>query len=422
MTPEQKLLLTCFADHIQGRRTNAPSSLLTSINDENRSKEGNKCIEDNCYLDFAVLEHLTLQHNAGGMLYYQCKEWIKDVPSIHKSFLDSIFLSVNRADILKEIVTRFKEENIDIICMKGTIFRDCYPVPELRSMGDIDFIIHTRDREKADHILRSDMGFSRFIDNQAVWTYCLGYFMIEVHDHMFYEYLANAIDYRGYFDHVWEHCHSGVVFGIKADNLYVPDESFHFLYLMVHTAKHIINNGAGFRAFLDMVFVLKKQNLNMEWIKQELKTLQLYDFTRTCFALCERWFGVCMPFGEKYLDEQFFEEITEKTFADGIFGLDNLQNEGAHSAKEIKRDDRGYLQGALLLTLHKVFPAYDDMQLIPWYSWVDGRPWLLPAAWVYRWFYCLRKKAGHSINLLLEPFARRDIVEKRKELIKSWGL
>ena len=45
-----------------------------------------------------------------------------------------------------------------------------------------------------------------------------------------------------------------------------------------------------------MVFFIQQQNRNMNWvwITQQLEELDLLAFTQTCFALCEKWFGVCL--------------------------------------------------------------------------------------------------------------------------------
>ena len=109
-------------------------------------------------------------------------------------------------------------------------------------------------------------------------------------------------------------------------------------------------------------------------------------------------------------------------FNDGMFGLENEQNEAAHAAKEIKRSKDSYWISAAKLTIHRLFPPYRDMQLVPWYSFVDGRPWLLPFAWVYRWFYTATHKFKQSKDLLTEPFAKRKVIEKRENLIRGWGL
>ncbi len=407
MSPEERFLLKCISSFIRQETVLIPEERF----------------------DRNLFFLLAKAHSLEGIVYSCCKNWVLNDEAgrgFRKAFYRDVFCSINRTSLLEEIVRLFSEAEIPFVCMKGMAFRDYYPIPELRSMGDMDIIIHTKDRQSADEILCKKLGYRKYIDNHAVWTYNLDEsrypFEVEVHDHMFYENLANHVDYRAYFDHVWEHSHHAAVFGIESENMFVPDEDFHFLYLMTHTAKHIINNGSGFRAFLDMVFMTKQCDLDWDWLKTELERLELLDFTKTCFALCERWFDVEMPFGNKSLDESFFQEITEKTFRDGVFGLENRQNAGAHTAKEIKRGEGSYISGALTLTIKKLFPSYRDMQLIPWYSWVDKKPWLMPAAWVYRWIYCIKNKRRAGMDLLTEPFSLRDTVEKREALIRSWGL
>jgi len=128
-----------------------------------------------------------------------------------------------------------------------------------------------------------------------------------------------------------------------------------------------------------------------------------------------------MPLAGEEQDEEFYRTVTEKTFKDGIFGLDNRENRRASAAKEIKRSG-SYYPGAFKRVVHKLFPPYDDMQLVPWYSFLDGRSWLLPAAWVYRWFYCLIKKGRHSWALLAEPFTKKREVSDRESYLEKWGL
>ena len=50
-----------------------------------------------------------------------------------------------------------------MVLMKGSVVQESYPVPALRSMGDIDIIIHTEDREKTDAVMQAE-GYSRMID------------------------------------------------------------------------------------------------------------------------------------------------------------------------------------------------------------------------------------------------------------------
>lgn len=399
MTPEQTCFLQLLRDYVHQCSSDLP---LKEINWE-------KLVE------------YAREQSLCGILYIQCRGFLTQdseaLEKLHQGFYSAVYDSVNGTVAWKQIREKFEKAGLSYLSFKGEVLRRYYPDPELRTMGDRDVLIHHQDRETADRLIRS-LGYEKYVDNHAVWTYSKPNIVFEIHDIMFYEYLSNQIDYREYFGNIWENT-------IQADDAgaFIPEPNRHFLYLMCHTAKHIINNGMGFRAFLDMVFMVQNErNLKWNWLEGELERLKLLDFTRTCFALCERWFDITMPFSDKKIEEKLFEDITCKTFEDGIFGLHNAQNEAAHSAKEIKRSKQSYLKTALTLSLKKLFPPYEDMQLIPWYGFLDGKPWLLPLGWIYRWWYVGTHKPEHGREYLAEPFEKKDVIEKRKKFLDDWGL
>ena len=243
MTAEQELFLSCLSDFCSGEETEPRPGLI----------------------DYDKLFQIAEEQSLASVIYEQYCRRIPSNGRFHSAFLSDVFLSVNRKHLLEEILSHFSEAGIAVIAMKGSVFRDYYPVPALRSMGDIDLIIHPEDRKKSDEIMTNVLGYHRMVDNHAVWTYWTGYIMFEIHDHMFYESLTSRFDYRGYFDHVWDHVKPGTVFGLRYDNLLVPEDSFHFLYLMAHSAKHIINKGSGFRAFLDMALMAHNDQASLNW-------------------------------------------------------------------------------------------------------------------------------------------------------------
>lgn len=367
---------------------------------------------------------IAVNQSLDGIVFHQCKRILpKEIKRKYlKRYIGYAGLAFKRKDLLLDLIHNLEKQSTSVIFMKGAVFRDLYSVSSLRSMGDIDIIIHNKDRNTVDSIFCDHMGFKKFVDNHAVWTYWKDNLYFEIHDHMFYENLTNDIDYVEYFDHVFDHVVNRPVFGINSECVFVPEDNYHFLYLMAHTAKHIINSGSGFRAYLDMVLMCRNCDLDWEWISTELQKLKLLDFTETCFALCEKWFDIEMPLKHKELDPVFYEQVTEKTFRDGVFGLDNTANEGAHVAKEVKRENKGYLNTSIKLVFHLLFPPYYDMVLIPWYSFIRGKPWLMPFAWVYRWIYCLLFKFKTGLKKLTEPFRIRKKIEKREDYISTWGL
>ncbi len=421
LTLSQTFMLQCVSDFIYGRETTASVAAGTD-RIEKESPEGKK---HRLLLNWSEIFEIAGKQSLEGILYYQCRDQMpKNIKKRYfRHYLANGVFSIEREKVVRELATHLEEQRIQVIFMKGAVLRDYYPVPQLRSMGDIDFVIRPEDREETDRILRNQMGFERSIDVHEVWTYWKGKIYLEVHSHMFYAELANRTDYRSYFDHVWEHCHKGMVFGVSSDSILVPDVEYHFLYLAVHTAKHIIASGSGFRAYMDMA-ILGREAVGMDWdyISKELEQLSLREFAATCMTLCERWFGTSSPMGLEKADEEFLVSVTEKTFRDGVFGLENSENVEADTAKQMRRFDGPYYIGALKQTVRKLFPAYRDMQLIPWYSFVNGRPWLLPFAWIYRWIYCGTLKMRHSWKKLAIPFANKTEVEIRQEYLSKWGL
>ena len=64
------------------------------------------------------------------------------------------------------IVERFHELNIPMVVLKGCTSAMYYPVPEYRTMGDIDIIVNPTDFERA-RIALEEMGYSRETFNEV---------------------------------------------------------------------------------------------------------------------------------------------------------------------------------------------------------------------------------------------------------------
>lgn len=402
MSLEERFFLSCLKDFISYRKTLKPHEMP----------------------DMQRILKIAQKQDMESLIYIQCIDWIGETEvgrKLRQSLINKTYVRENRRALIQEIADACLKEGIDLICMKGAVLEGYYPLGVIRTMGDVDFIVKQEDLDVIDNLMFS-LGYKRFIDNHAVWSYHLGIFEFEIHNQMFYEQLTNDVDYIGYFENAWAYQTSGQVFGSTYQNIFVPEENYHFLYLIAHTAKHISNQGCGFRPFLDIAMMINQCNLDWLWIKEELIKLKLYDFTCTCLSFCSWLFDLELPFDTDGLDETFLQNITAKMFRDGLFGLHNDENEIGKTSKDMRRSSSNYLMTSFKLTLQKIFPPYHDMQLIPHYAFVDHRPWLMPAAWVYRWGYCLLHKRHHSIELLKEPFSKRKEIEERETLLEKWGL
>ncbi len=392
MTKEQSYFLQVISDYIKGVPATAPD-------------EG---VVLDALVDIARRQFLT------GIVYAQCKTWLPEgnrlTARLQRGFDDTVFYYVCNDAELKELRAAFAEKEIDFLVFKGLAIAQYHRVPQLRTMGDIDILIHPADRRRV-HELMLAMGYECTETGDAVWAYRRDVVEVEVHERMIYENLSKDFDYGAYFDHAWEYGEGGSL-----------QPNMQFLYLVAHTAKHILDCGSGFRPFLDMVFMVQAAKIDWQFVTEELEKIHLLRFVQASFALCQRWFGVEMPIACDDIDDAFFEDATKKTFLDGLFGYENEGNFGAHITKELERKGSVDWKTSLLIMWRKLFPKENTMANSKVYTFFFSRKVLRPIAWIIRIIYCAVTKFSQSMKLLIYPFAKRKEIRKRQRFMNDWGL
>ena len=68
-----------------------------------------------------------------------------------------------------------------------------------------------------------------------------------------------------------------------------------------------------------------------------------------------------------------------------------------------------------------IFPSYQIMLDQEFYPYLDGRPYLLPFAWIHRFIRGIHysNRAKYKMSLYFSP---KDEIEKRDDYLKRWGL
>ncbi len=391
MTTEQSLFLALLRDHAAGRRSALP--------------EG--------HVDWQRLYEIAVPQCMSGVCYIQLRDAglaDEELSRFHEGFFSDVYHAVNRGLAMRELAAAFDREGLAFRPLKGLEVKDCWPVPELRGMTDVDLLIRPEDRARSDALMRA-LGYARGQGTESVWVYSAKRCEFELHERLF-EDAPGGECAPAFFDRAWS---------FAADGRW---PSFSWIFLLAHLAKHVRESGIGFRAFLDLLFAARGWDgaLDWPWITNTLEEIGLARFDAVCSALCGAWFGESLPLAPAPLVAVFVEAVTDKMFADEGFGMENEENEAAADAKILRRAAGPFWLTALHITARKVFPPYREMRLIPRYRFVDGRPWLLPAAWLYRWGYCLREKPEISEKRLTETFRRRDRLEERNRRLREWGL
>ena len=324
-----------------------------------------------------------------------------DMQSLEDEMGVTVIYTVKQEYMAKEVLRLLNDNNIRHIVFKGYVIKDVYPSPELRTMGDIDIIIDSEDRKKVFDILAANkFEFDDYTSHSEVLNYFKNGVMFEVHTKIFEdEKLAEY--YKDCFK--FAKCVEGCTYNFKTDD--------HFVYVLLHMAKHFAEGGCGIRMLMDVVFYVKKYFAEMDWayISAQLKQLDIYGFAKHTLAMANQYFGVEYPFEEK-VDADI--SVLEYMINGGVFGY---EDRNVDSIRVVEKNEGKFNPLSL------VFPPYEE--LTRRYLWAKKIPkFLLPVGWIAMWFYRLFIVKENSFKRFFTLLQSKKDAVKHKEMMKKAGL
>lgn len=392
MSQEQYLFIRILADFLSGKKTNPDTDV-----------------------DWLKILQMAKIHQVQGIVYYQCKNLLPDniCKTLEEAYLSTTYYYVNRKALMGEISRTFNQSELPFFCVKGYEVARYYPIPALRTMGDCDIVVHRIDVPRAVQLLQQ-LGFtgSETITLQQ-WGCNKNGMHFEIHNKLVQEGEYATQDQIKFFNNFDLY--------LKDD---VLDPNFHFLYLLMHLRKHFLNRGVGIRQFMDLAVMIKNNDqLNWAWIEDKLDCIDLLRFAHVCYALVEMWFDVKAPVKYASADQAFVDQITLKILADGVFGFDNEDNKkaDAHTALIVSRGPLWLRR--IKLILQSVFLNYEIMRGYPGCGFIDGRPWLLPVAWIKRFVVLISEKDKSGVvNVVNNSLIPKEELREREEILEKMGV
>ena len=391
MADEKSFFIRVLSVHLNARKTIPPENV-----------------------DWSVVSKLSYIHQVEGIVFFQCKEFIpaKEFKRLEQRYFVTLYYYKNREGLLANIDKEFSNNSIQYIEIKGFKVARYYPIPELRTMGDTDLVVHEADRDRASRIL-SDMG----LVNQYEYTgkergFSTNNINIELHHCLIYEEVVTTAVQESFFNNCWEY--------FDQNNL---NHSFHFLFVMAHVRKHMLNEGVGIRQFMDLAVLIKNDcTLDWTWITEKLKELQMLQFAYACFGIIEYWFGIKAPIEYTTIDNEFKENATERIMRNGVFGFDDKNNRNNNVANQMRvySGPRGMLRTKIFI--ERAFPSYKFLKSSEQYRFLLGKPWLLPVAWCYRFYLMLNGKTTSGRIIVGRIMQSKETLEVRYNELKQWGL
>ena len=286
---------------------------------------------------------------------------------------NTVGMTVRRIRQTDRLIEELNRNGIDHLFTKGYEIRKTYPEQRLRTFGDIDMLIHKEDRERCDELMQK-LGYQLKKGWEPVYTYIRDTEYYEIHTSIMDTDIKENSNCIDYFDHAWEHTvrRSGSTFVLKPD--------YHLIYLIAHLAKHVSTNGAGIRMYMDIALFLKfyEKMINWEWFYDQMKQIEMKEFSEYVFSAIELWFDVKCP-SHKETDLNTLKQMEEMTICGGVFGKETVSIGASNLKSQVRKNGEVSKLKALRTA---VFPSVEAMENR--YTYLKDRPWLLPAAWIHR--------------------------------------
>lgn len=323
---------------------------------------------------------------------------------------------------LHEIMTA---EGIKYVTLKGSASASYYKSPELRTMGDVDFLVNENDIEKGIKALEKS-GFHRdqyeFTTNQSAY---LRPPMSTWEIHKSVTGVPNGKDGEAIQKALDDIIDTAQLYEIDGQRFYVPDRFHHGLVLLLHKINHMTNTGIGLRHLCD--WAAFESSLNDDEFRvlfeDKLKSFGIWKFTQIITSVCEKYLGAPK---RKWTDnpdinDVLLESIIEDILVGGNFGHkdDNRQRELKYltDRDEGKLGDKGIFSQAAASLNSKVYTNH---------SFIDKHRFLLPFGWIAeggKYIGLLitgKRKNSGTAEMLREAAKRKDIYSKM-DLFKSEG-
>ncbi len=320
------------------------------------------------------------------------------------------------------VLSRFVDNGIQAIPLKGLVLRALYPEPGLRTMSDYDLLVKACDMAKAGRIL-TEAGYTQILDVDKHVTFSHAVMpMIELH-----RTLAPAGQFKNYEafeEQVWKNTEPSTVGGVQVLS---PNPVDMEVYQVIHMASHMIDGGFGLRQLCDFVLYTEANESAIDWEEFHIKTssLQIELFAEALFQLCRLLFGLELHKGlqSDASDLSLMKSIVEDIFNGGVFGKSSNKRIAANRMLYYSGGkEPGTFMERVLLYVKFLFPRAE--RLNKRYLYAKKNRLLLPFAWVHRFFYGMVRR---DIDIFEKTAAftsaePASISESRSRLLRELGL
>lgn len=346
------------------------AELIRTMMDLIASEVCNKTIDKSQYVltddELAGLYKLSkahdLAHLVGDALI---KNGLIKNDEIKAKFQKQVMIAVYRYEKLNYELGRLRkvlnEAQIPFIPLKGSVIRQHYPEPWMRTSCDIDILVYRSDLERATVTLIDKLAY----EQESKGSHDIGLFSdngihLELHYSLIEENCVGNIE--SVLQSVWEK-----VAPIADTSEYVLNDEMFYYYHMAHMAKHFVSTGGcGIRPFLDIWVLNHRVPFDKEKSAVLLAEGGLLRFATESELLSEVWFG-------DGLHDDTTRRMQEYLLCGGVYGT----VENRVSVQQVRKG------GKVHYAVSRIWLPYDVLKFH--YPALEGKRFLAPLYELRRW-------------------------------------
>ena len=197
--------------------------------------------------------------------------------------------------------------------IKGSALSNNYPVPALRTGGDIDVIVHPLDYSKAIEALTL-RGFAGLSVKRNEAQMQIDRDIFEIRTELENINIQSKIYFSTPFDDISEPM--GYTYKLK--------DVYHLLYLVTHTAHHLKEGGTGVRMIMDIdVLIRSHPHIDINEFLSLCENIKIGKTAQALIALSRKWFNTPIAFNFTFEDggtQQLLNSLTSAILSGGVFG------------------------------------------------------------------------------------------------------
>ena len=340
-------------------------------------------------------------------LVYSSINKIKDKVNIDKelckkfenqTILTSAY-SVRQFSEFEKIHNIFVDNGLTFIGLKGCVLRNLYPMPELRTMGDFDILVKKEELSeikdkfiKSGYEIKKDYVGITCVKNSITW---------EIFTSLEQEFKENT----KYWDQKFLNN------TIQITGINCPILTLFFLHLILHTGKHCMSEGTGIRNLCDIALFLNRYRQEIDFVVVEKACKEQGYYKIYCYLInaAAKWLDA--DISNINIPETDTEKFVEYMLLNGVFGKHGNTVLSQLTKAENKNDSIGK---------KLFFPSVDALKHR--YKYLNNHPYLLPIAWLHRFFLAVFKRKFSVSRMSKDIRSAIEYSETREKWLKELNL